>query len=149
MTKVFVSTCHICIEELSYDPKEIKKKCCPTNAFICNSCWDELKKREIKICPICKKTIKIDESYTISINKKYLNVMMNLIIFEIMGFLGITVIVYFLHSDNTTFEKEINYLYNEPFFWFLCLLFGGFYYSLAAFLFDFIKEKINSIVTIF
>ena len=25
MTKVFVSTCHICIEELSYDPKEIKK----------------------------------------------------------------------------------------------------------------------------
>ena len=46
LNKVFSSTCHICLEDLSYKPENIKKKCCPTKAFICNGCWDSLNNNE-------------------------------------------------------------------------------------------------------
>ena len=82
------------------------------------------------------------KSYTISINKKYLNVMMNLIIFEIMGFLGIiTVIVYFLHSDNTTFEIRLIICIMNHSFGFYVYYLGDFTIHWQLFYLIFLKQR--------
>ena len=42
---ISTSTCHICLEELDFD-LNLKKKCCPTQAFICNGCWEKIMNTE-------------------------------------------------------------------------------------------------------
>jgi|TARA_B110000879_G_C11100771_1_gene483122 hypothetical protein len=142
MTKVAISTCHICIEELEYNPNKIQKKCCSTKAFICNECWDKLKENEIKVCPLCKENIQVkqeikvkkDISCNLRINSTICKTITILVAFEFLGFCVLNLIVYGLHSKNTTFKKEMNYLYLKPIFLISCFMTGVLSYYLSIFL---------------
>ena len=123
--KIQTSTCHICLEELSFDSKDIKKKCCPTKAFICNNCWENLKKNKDTVkCPLCNspfdieidlvsendnllQTINIENSNRCDKIRKYIKYFL---ISLIVGMFSSMIIVYFLHSNSTTFKKELIYL---------------------------------------
>jgi len=64
---ISTSTCHICLEELDFDLKYLKKKCCPTQAFICNDCWEKIMNtEEIVFCPLCRQRIKSDKIVPVS-----------------------------------------------------------------------------------
>ena len=108
----------------SFDFKDIKKKCCPTKAFICNNCWEKLlENKDIIKCPLCYSNFDIEmnndsdpliESEIIESNirinkiKKYfLNFLMYLIVGMVSSCLFL---VYLIHSKSTTFKKRI-YLY--------------------------------------
>jgi hypothetical protein len=46
--------CHICLEDIEYTPIKIIKECC--DAFICNTCWLQVRNDESTFqCPICKR----------------------------------------------------------------------------------------------
>ena len=135
MTKIAISTCHICIEELEYNPNKIQKKCCPTKAFICNECWDQLKENEIKVCPLCKYPLIIETeqnrtSSGCSIPKQFYINLFKVLFIEIVGFIIINLIIYFAHSRSTTFKREIEYLYPKIQFWIMCFMMGLLIYSI-------------------
>lgn len=134
---IFTSTCHICIEELKYDPKKIKKKCCDTKAFICNDCWENLENSEINVCPICKTCIKQEEITLIEFsqeneatnsNEKKKKLIILLLIFEIVGFITINFNIWIFCKINgrTEYMEEIQYLIKNVIFWFMCLFIGWF-----------------------
>lgn len=155
---VSTSTCHICIEELDFDLKYIKKKCCPTQAFICNDCWEKIMNTEdIVQCPLCRKRIKGDKVFPVNAItvgrdiesqnsivrsntplsrihkvKKYT---LYYVLITFLGASGILLSVYFLHPPSTTFEKEFIYLSKEPFFWIMSTVYGLFFLMLMDLLF--------------
>lgn len=142
---VYTSTCHICIQELEYDPKKIKKKCCDIKAFICNNCWDELTISDVNNCPICKKEIKMDEIILIEsfqINgevntfcENKIKIIIILLSFETVGFITINLTILMFSQIYTyiVYIEEIKYLCKNIFFWFLCLVIGWFILCLIEF----------------
>ena len=140
---ISTSTCHICLEELDFDLKYLKKKCCPTQAFICNGCWEKIMNtEEIVFCPLCRQRIKSDKivpvsAISISGDIESQRVMRDVsrkgkikkcfIYYLLITFLGSTSIltsVYFLHPPTTTFEEELKYLISKPYFWILSTIYG-------------------------
>jgi len=140
------STCHICLDELDFDLRYLKKKCCPSKAFICNECWEKiLSTEEIIKCPLCNERIKeevvpknnsttvfpIDiESHNSVIvrgltrKEKLNNWFLKFVATTCIGFLAIILVIYLLHSKFTTFEKEVKYVVVRPFFWLMCYMNG-------------------------
>ena len=150
---ISTSTCHICLEELDFDLKYLKKKCCPTQAFICNDCWEKIMNtEEIVFCPLCRQRIKSDKIVPVSaLNvvrdiesqrvrrvsrkdkiKKYF---IRYLLITILGATGILTTVYFLHPPTTTFEEEFLYLTVRPFFWIMSSVYGLFFVMLFDLLF--------------
>ena len=151
------STCHICLEELDFDLRYLKKKCCPTEAFICNECWEKIMNtEEIVQCPLCRKRIKSDkvvpvsaitvsryiESHvvrtrreSISRKEKIKKYFMYYVLITLLGATGILISVYFLHPPTTTFEEEFLYLTVRPFFWIMSTVYGLFFLMLLDLLF--------------
>jgi len=151
---ISTSTCHICLEELDFDLKYLKKKCCPTQAFICNDCWEKIMNtEEIVFCPLCRQRIKNDKIVPVSaLNvvrdiesqrvirqvsrkskiKKYL---INYFLVTLLGATGILTSVYFLHPPTTTFEEEFKYLSVRPLFWIMSSVYGWFFVMLFDLLF--------------
>jgi len=152
---ISTSTCHICLEELDFDLKYLKKKCCPTEAFICNGCWEKIMNtEEIVFCPLCRHRIKSDKIVPISDIRLSIETPVTLrveetlsrkgkikkcfIYYLLITFLGSTIIltsVYFLHSETTTFKEEFKYLISKPYFWILSTIYGIFLTMLMDILF--------------
>jgi hypothetical protein len=154
---VATSTCHICLEELDFDLRYLKKKCCPTEAFICNECWEKIMNtEEIVQCPLCRKMIKSDtvvpvsaitftrdiESHvvrrrrqSISRKDKLKKYFIYYVLITLLGATGILISVYFLHPATTTFKEEFGYLVVEPFFWIMSTIYGIFFTMLFDLLF--------------
>ena len=164
---VVSSTCHICLEELNYQPHNIVKSCCPTKAFICNECWETLKKNEgTTKCPICKTDFEID-SLDIEIEtiegeedglcirfqcslecngrfqntNKYMIYLLTFISLEALGVWVIILLVWVTHTDNTTFEKEVSYLLPTPLFWFISF-FTGLFTSVIIYILYLVGEAV-------
>lgn len=157
---ISTSTCHICLEELDFDLRYLKKKCCPTQAFICNGCWEKIMNtEEIVFCPLCRERIKSDKIVPVSALtvvrdiesqrertnfsrkdkiKKYFKYY---ILTTIIGAVGILTTVYFLHPKTTTFEREFEYLTIRPFFWIMSTVYGSFFLMVLDILFG--KTLIN------
>lgn len=151
------STCHICLEELDFDLRYLKKKCCPTEAFICNECWEKIMNtEEIVQCPLCRKRIKSDKVVpvsaitvsrdiesqvvrtrreSISRKEKIKKYFIYYVLITILGATGILISVYFLHPPTTTFEDEFLYLAVRPFFWIMSSVYGMFFVMLFDLLF--------------
>ena len=148
---IVTSTCHICLEELDFDLRYIKKKCCPTEAFICNECWEKIMNTDYIVqCPICRDILK--KEIVVTMNSITTNIVLEDIenqnilvrritltriqkikkfvkwyfISTILGFSVIMLIVYNFHPKSTTFQIELNYFIIRPLFWFLCLTIGFF-----------------------
>ena len=67
--------CHICLKDIINRPSKNKKKCCSSNAYICNSCWDEiLKNKDTEKCPICRKELPIIEDIVVEINPQVIEI---------------------------------------------------------------------------
>lgn len=154
---ISTSTCHICLEELDFDLRYLKKKCCPTEAFICNECWDKIMNtEEIVQCPLCRKRIKSDKvvpvsaiTFTrdiesqavitrresISRKEKIKKYFMYYVLITLLGATGILISVYFLHPPTTTFKEEFEYLAVRPFFWIMSTVYGLFFLMLFDLLF--------------
>lgn len=163
--KIETSTCHICLEELSYKPCKINKKCCPTKAFICNGCWENLNNNPDTIrCPLCNSSFEVDlESGNkfLCINyecncscnndelKCFLKNILTFVYYELFGIGFFILLVYLFHSDNTTFTEEKDYFFSEawPFFWIFSFLIGIFVHYIILTLYiclsSFIKSLIN------
>lgn len=151
---ISTSTCHICLEKVDFDLKYLKKKCCPTQAFICNECWEKIMNTEdIVQCPLCRQRIKSEKVIPVSaINvdidiesqivmrhvsrkdkiKKYF---IRYLLITILGATGILTSVYFLHPPTTTFEEEFKYLTVRPFFWIMSSVYGLFFVMFVDLLF--------------
>lgn len=154
---ISTSTCHICLEELDFDLRYLKKKCCPTEAFICNECWGKIMNtEEIVKCPLCRKTIKSDKvtpvsaitvsgdiesqvvgrrRESISRKDKIKRYFIYYVLITLLGATGILTSVYFLHPPTTTFEDEFLYLTVRPFFWIMSTVYGMFFVMLIDLLF--------------
>lgn len=154
---ISTSTCHICLEELDFDLRYLKKKCCPTEAFICNECWDKIMNtEEIVQCPLCRKRIKSDKVVpvsaitvsrdiesqavitrreSISRKEKIKKYFMYYVLITLLGATGILISVYFLHPPTTTFKEEFEYLAVRPFFWIMSTVYGLFFLMLLDLLF--------------
>ena len=154
---ISTSTCHICLEELDFDLRYIKKKCCPTEAFICNGCWEKIMNtEEIIQCPLCRKRIKGDKVFpvsaitvvrdieshalrrrrqSISTKDKIKRYFIYYVLITILGATGILISVYFLHPPSSTFKEEFIYLTKEPFFWIMSTIYGLFFLMLMDLLF--------------
>jgi len=151
------STCHICLEELDFDLRYLKKECCPTEAFICNECWEKIMNtEEIVQCPLCRKRIKSDtvvpvsaisitrdieyhsmrrRRESISRKDKIKKYFIFYVLITLLGATSILIFVYFLHPPTTTFKEEFEYLAVRPFFWFMSTVYGIFFTMLFDLLF--------------
>jgi len=163
---VATSTCHICLEELDFDLRYLKKKCCPTEAFICNECWEKVMNSDTIVqCPLCRERIKTEsivpvsaittnivvrdiESQHVLIRRRNLTriqkvkkIMKWYFLSTITGFSMIMMMVYFLHPKTTTFEREFEYLTIRPFFWIMSTVYGSFFLMVLDILFG--KTLIN------
>ena len=151
---ISTSTCHICLEELDFDLNYLKKKCCPTQAFICNHCWEKIMNtEEIVFCPLCRHRIKSDKIIPVSsltvgrdiesqsmvrqntIKDKIKRYFICYVLVTLLGATGILTTVYFLHPPTTTFEEEFKYLAIRPFFWIMSSVYGLFFVMLLDLLF--------------
>src|SRR5210317_1548655 len=157
---VATSTCHICLEELDFDLRYLKKKCCPTEAFICNECWEKVMNSDTIVqCPLCRERVKTEsivpvsaintnivvrdiESQHVLIRRRHLTRIQKVKKFmkwyflsTITGFSMIMMIVYYLHPKSTTFEREVKFLIVRPFFWFMCAVYGWFMFCILDILF--------------
>ena len=157
--KIQTSTCHICLEELSFDFKDIKKKCCPTKAFICNNCWEKLlENKDIIKCPLCYSNFDIEmnndsdpliESEIIESNvriNKIKNYFLNFLMYLIVGMVSCLFLVYLIHSKSTTFEKELTYLISSPFQWIMSPIYGYFVISLFTIIYICFERLFKTIV---
>ena len=140
LNKVTSSTCHICLEELSYKPKNIQKKCCPTKAFICNECWDSLNNNECIVqCPLCKWKFQGQDIETpmnncscqcseedIKETKLCIIKLLKCIGYELVGIVSFVLFIFNVHSIDTTFREEFNYLISSPLFWIISFFLGIF-----------------------
>ena len=160
------STCHICLDELDFDLRYLKKKCCPSKAFICNECWEKvLSTEEIVKCPLCRHRIKAEtivpvspisgnvvvrttefywregDRQTFSRGERIKKFCKYYILTTILGAASILTIVYFLHPRSTTFEREFEYLTIRPFFWIMSTVYGLFFLMVLDILFG--KTLIN------
>lgn len=140
--RIETSTCHICLEDLNYKSKNIKKKCCPTKAFICNNCWNALKNNENIIqCPLCQKNFKDIESGNLSnkfeckcpCNENHIQEIKQILLkllknigYEIIGIISFSLFIYTVHHNITTFTEELKYLISSPFFWIISFFLGIF-----------------------
>ena len=154
---ISTSTCHICLEELDFDLRYLKKKCCPTQAFICNGCWEKIMNtEEIVQCPLCRKRIKSDKVVpvsaitfsgdiesqvvrrsreSISRKDKIKKYFIYYVLITLLGANGILISVYFLHPPTTTFKEEFEYLAVKPLFWIMSTVYGLFFMMLFDLLF--------------
>ena len=154
---ISTSTCHICLEELDFDLRYLKKKCCPTEAFICNECWEKIMNtEEIVFCPLCRKRIKSDKVVPVSAitfvrdiesqavrrrrqmisrKDKIKRYFIYYVLLTLLGATGILISVYFLHPPTTTFKEEFEYLAVRPFFWIMSTVYGMFFTMLFDLLF--------------
>ena len=151
---ISTSTCHICLEELDFDLRYLKKKCCPTEAFICNECWGKIMNtEEIVFCPLCRERIKSDKIVPVSAltvvrdiesqrvgthfsrKDKVKKYFIYYVLITLLGATGILTTVYFLHPSTTTFEEEFKYLAVRPFFWIMSSVYGLFFVMLFDLLF--------------
>lgn len=154
---ISTSTCHICLEELDFDLRYLKKECCPTEAFICNECWEKIMNtEEIVQCPLCRKRIKSDKVFpvsaitfardiesqvvrrrrqSISRKDKLKKYFIYYVLITLLGATGILISVYTLHPATTTFKEEFEYLVVKPFFWIMSTIYGIFFTMLFDLLF--------------
>lgn len=152
---ISTSTCHICLEELDFDLRYLKKKCCPTEAFICNECWGKIMNtEEIVQCPLCRKAVKSDKVVPVSaitvsgdiesqrVRRRgvsaeitSLRYFIYYVLITLLGATSILTCVYFLHAPTTTFKEEFKYLTVRPFFWIMSSVYGLFFVMLFDLLF--------------
>lgn len=160
LNKVFSSTCHICLEDLSYKPENIKKKCCPTKAFICNGCWDSLNNNECIVqCPLCKRGFEHQDIETpmnkclcqcseedIKETKICIVKLLKCIGYELVGIMTFTFFIFNIHSIDTTFRAELNYLITSPFFWIISFFLGIFIINMVHIFYIIIEYIITEIL---
>ena len=159
--KVETSTCHICLEDLSYKPKNIKKKCCPTKAFICNRCWDSLNNNDCIVqCPLCKQSFEHQDIEApmdncscqccsgddIKDTKLFIIRLFKYICYELVGIMTFTLFIFNIHSIDTTFQEELNYLITSPFFWIISFFLGIFIIHMVHIFYIIIEYIITEIL---
>ena len=82
---ILKNECHICLDDRITAKSNSKCKNENCNAYICNSCWNDLIKNDIKMCPICREDLVIIKS-CIPLRLVLLHISIN-----ILGFLILTI----------------------------------------------------------
>lgn len=150
--------CHICLEDKINLPSYNKKPCCPSNAYICNSCWDLiLENDDINNCPICRSQIMntndIEQNLpvieirhsrnptltnNIKLDNVFCKILIYIFIFVMIGFIEFNLVSFIVLLS---FERQNDILFEYikyPVFWINMLILGSITYWL---IYVFIKNR--------